>query len=116
MLPFREQDLHVPREKILRRVAGETDKGGREMNFFIAGITGLVLVLGTTAAYAPETGPLDRGRIYDVAYCIEENGRIVDNSGASKGWMVGDEVYDNAWNLKYRMEGKSLREVSAIEE
>ena len=82
------------------------------MNFFTTGVIGLVLVMGSTAAYAPETGPLDRGQIHDMEYSIEATGRIVDRDGTPKGWMIGDEVYDNAWNLKYRMEGKRIRDLS----
>jgi hypothetical protein len=84
------------------------------MNFVIAGIMGLILVLGSTTVYAPEAGHPDCGDVHDMAYHIEENGRMVDNGGIQKGWMIGNEVYDNAWTLKYRMEGKRILDVSGI--
>jgi hypothetical protein len=104
---------HTPR-KVAPQCGHAADRGGRKMNFLTAGVMGLTLMLGATAAYAPEAAPQDHGRIHDVAYCVEESGRIVDRAGAPKGWMIGNEVYDNAWNLKYRMEGKSIRDVPGI--
>jgi hypothetical protein len=82
------------------------------MNFLASAVAGLVLMAGVTAAYAPETGPADRGEAHEVAYQVEETGRLVDKDGTPKGWMIGNDVYDNAWNLKYRMEGKKLLDVS----
>lgn len=78
--------------------------GGAEMNRIIAGTACLVLLVTAGAAYAPETGRADRGDLAGLTYRVEEDGRMVDIDGSQKGWMVGDEVYDNGWNLKYRLQ------------
>jgi hypothetical protein len=82
------------------------------MKLLASVVIGLALMAGVTAAYAPETEPADRGEIHEVAYRVEETGRIIDKDGTPKGWMIGNEVYDNAWNLKYRLEGKKLFDAS----
>ena len=84
------------------------------MNRIIAGIGFLIFFLTATAAFAPETGPADRGDIERLAYRVKEDGRIIDGSGNPRAWMVGNEVYDNSWRLKYRLDGRKLHDVPGI--
>jgi hypothetical protein len=84
------------------------------MNRIITGIAFLTFLFTATAAYAPETGPADRADFEELAYRVLEDGSIIDGSGNPKGWMVGNEVYDKGWRLKYRLEGKRLHDASGM--
>jgi hypothetical protein len=82
------------------------------MNRMTAPLTGIMVLLMVTAAYAPEIGFEESGGVYDLAYRIGEDGRIVDRGGSVKGWMIGSEVYGKDWSLKYKMRGNRLCRVS----
>ena len=81
------------------------------MKSIVAGVACLVLFAAAGAAYAPETAPADRGDLAGLTYRVEDDGRMVDGYGNPKGWMIGDEVYDSGWNLKYRLEKRKVREI-----
>jgi len=82
------------------------------MKSITTGMVCLVLLVTAGAAYAPESGPADRGDVAGLTYRVEDDGRMLDLNGNPKGWMIGDEVYDNGWNLKYRLERRRARDAS----
>ncbi len=73
------------------------------MNSIIAGIACIALLITAGAAYAPEATQADRGDLAGLFYRVEADGRMIDTEGNVKGWMIGEEVYDAGWNLKYRL-------------
>jgi hypothetical protein len=86
-----------------------TNQGGKEMKTFAAGAACLVLLLLSTAVYAPDAGPSERGGIEELVYRVLEDGRVMDNNGRQKGWIMGGDVYDNDWNLKLRIKGRDIQ-------
>ncbi len=45
-------------------------------------------------------------------YRIHEDGSIVAGDGTPKGWVRGDTVYDEQWNVRYRIAGNKLCKVN----
>jgi hypothetical protein len=84
------------------------------MNLITAGIACLIVLFTAGAAFAPEAGLADRGDLGGLVYRVEGDGRLVDENGNPKGWMIGNEVYDNGWNLKYRLERRKLHDISGV--
>ena len=84
------------------------------MNSIIAGMACIVLLVTAGAAFAPEATRADLGDLAGLTYRVEEGGRMIDTEGNVRGWMIGEEVYDAGWNLKYRLNKCEAGEVCSL--
>jgi hypothetical protein len=75
-------------------------------------LTGVVIILLIGVAVQVTDAPSLEAVNFDTVQCyhIDDSGRIFDSDGRLRGWIKGDEVYNPALQLKYRLSGRNLKD------
>jgi hypothetical protein len=88
-------------------------KGIRRITTWIlAALAVLIVVTFVVAAAQVADAPSpETPEVADIAYRIENDGRLVDAEGRTRGWLKGDEIFGPNLELKYRVAGKQIEEI-----